>query len=323
MERTNNGEERVFHKIIREICEEKQIEFQKLSYDWILQLKKDNIVRHITGNRFDINPESSGKIAGDKYATYEVLKSNGVSVIEHKMIFNPVSRAEYLNGEGLWESIIKFFYDNNCKIVVKPNTGCEGIGVYLCNSICEVEQAVTKLFRKNGSLSICPYYEINTEYRTFYLDGDCELIYGKTKPFVIGDGINNISDLIKIQNKNFPDNCIVEENFENINLDLIPKKSEKVYLSWKHNLSGGAMPAILNDIELKKKISDLAKRAASAMNINFASIDIIQTNKNELYVLEVNSGICMRHFIENLNDGYEISKKIYSKAIDKMFIKRQ
>ena len=320
MEKTFNGEERIFHKIMREICEEKGIQLKKLSYDWILELKKDDTVRHITGNRFDINPESCGKIAGDKYATYTVLRSNNVPVIEHQMVFNPVTRGEYVSNKGIWESIIQFFNENNGKIVVKPNHGCEGVGVYLCNSISEVEYAITKLFKNNGSLSICPYYEIETEYRTIYLDGDCELIYGKTKPYVLGNGIDNIKTLI--ENSNLPDNYIVEDNINNIDVDYIPEKDEKFYLSWKHNLSGGALPKILEDKELYEKISKIVKEAAHAMNINFASIDIIKTDNSELYVLEVNSGICMRHFIENIDSGYDIAKNIYSKAVDKMFKSR-
>ena len=251
-----------------------------------------------------------------------MLKSNNVPVIKHKMVFNPVTMKDYASGKGIWESIIKFFYDNNGKIVVKPNRGCEGVGVYLCNSINEVEYAITKLFKKHGSLSICPYYEIETEYRTIYLDGDCELIYGKTKPYVIGNGMDDVITLLETQRFNLPDNPIIEENLNNIDLGYIPKKDEKFYLSWKHNLSGGALPKILEDKELYKKISKIVKDAAHAMNINFASIDIIKTDNNELYVLEVNSGICMRHFIENTDNGYDIAKNIYSKAVDKMFKSR-
>ena len=160
----NGIEERIFHTIIKEICEEKGINVEKLSYDWILQLTKDGKVRHITGNRFDINKEASGNIVCDKYATYEVLKSQGVPVIEHKMVFNPATRTKYIPSNGIWSEIISFFKNNGEKIVVKPNNGCEGQGVFLCNSMSEVEIAIHKLFKNNGSISICPYYDIDTEY---------------------------------------------------------------------------------------------------------------------------------------------------------------
>ena len=71
-------EERRFHVLMREVCAEMGIKVEKLSYDWILQLSKDGKVRHITGTRFDLNPEATGDIACDKYATYEVLNSQNV-----------------------------------------------------------------------------------------------------------------------------------------------------------------------------------------------------------------------------------------------------
>ena len=61
----------------------------------------------------------------------------------------------------------------------------------------DAEEAINKLFETNGSISLCPYYDIKTEYRSFYLDGKVLLIYGKTKPFVIGDGNSTLRELIE------------------------------------------------------------------------------------------------------------------------------
>lgn len=308
-------------KLIEEICFEKKIKFELLSYDYIMQLTKDNKIRHIIRNNciFDLNPQSAGKIASDKYATYEVLKSNNIPIINHKMIFNPAILPSYIDENGNWPQIIDFFYKNHCKVVVKPNYGSRGFGVYLCETIKDLEIAISTLFKDNNSISLCPYYDIKTEYRTFYIDGNCELIYGKHKPYIIGNGKNTVSELISIQHTIYPDNVVVDENLKSIDLNYIPKKDEKVLLSWKHNLSGGALPQILEDNELKNKIETLVKNAAKAMNIKFATIDVIQTSDNKLYILEVNSGVAMTHFVEHTPNGYDMAKKIYSLAVDKMF----
>ena len=310
-------EERIFHVLMKELCAEGGVKVNTLSYGWILQLSKDGKVRHITGNRFDINPEATGNIACDKYATYEVLKSQNIPIIEHKMIFNPAIRSLYISEEGNWNEIIQYFVKNNSKVVVKPNNGCEGQGVYLCKNLGQVEIAITKLFKSNGSISICPYYNIKTEYRTFYLDGQCLLIYGKIKPFVIGDGIHNVGELI--ENLNLPKNGVTSENINNIDLSYVPKSKEKFEISWKHNLSGGAKPEILKDKALKNNIENLVKRAGEAMNIKFATIDVILTEDNKLFILEVNSGVCMTKFIDEIQDGYEIAKEVYRKALRKLF----
>ena len=314
-----NSDERIFHKIIKEICESKGISVETLSYNWILQLKKDGKVRHITGNRFDLNKESAGDIACDKYATYEVLKSQDVPVVKHQMVFNPQTRSKYIDERGIWSDVLDYFFKNNQKLVIKPNNGCEGQGVYLCQTLKEVETAISSLFKNNSSISMCPYYDIDKEYRTFYLDGECYLVYGKTKPFVLGDGINTVKDLLTIQSIYLPENKVVEENLENICLDYVPKKDEKFFISWKHNLSGGATPTIVEDPVLKNRIYDLVKSAGHAANITFATIDVIKTTDDKLYVLEINSGVCMTKFIDQVENGYEIAKKIYTKAIERMF----
>jgi len=309
-------QERIFHTLMRELCQEMGIKMEKLSYDWILQLTKDGKVRHITGNRFDLNPEASGDIACDKYATYEVLKSQDVPVVEHTMVFNPATRSRCVPEEGNSLKIVSEFLKHG-KLVVKPNSGCEGIGVSLCHTLKETEMAIQKLFKTNSSISICPYYDIKTEYRTFYLNGEVRLIYGKTKPFVVGDGKSTMGELI--EGLNLPNKGVVQDNLKSIDFEYIPKENEKVEISWKHNLSGGATPAILEKSELYDNIAKLAIQAGHAMNMNFATIDVIQTSDDELYILEINSGICGTIFINSIDGGYDIIKDIYRKSLESLF----
>lgn len=309
-------EERLFHVLMREVCAEMGIKMEKLSYNWILQLTKDDKVRHIAGTRFDLNGEASGGIACDKYATFEVLRSQNVPMIEHVMIFNPATRMNYIKEEGIWLTVVSEFLRHGC-LVVKPNYGCEGKGVCLCHTLKETEAAIVKLFKTQSSASICPYYDIKTEYRTFYLDGEVHLIYGKTKPFVIGDGKSTIKELV--ERLNLPDKSVVKDNLNDLDLTFIPRMDEKVEISWKHNLSGGATPTVLQKGELYDRIKEIAIRAGRAMNMTFATIDVIETTDDSLYVLEINSGIGATIFTETIEGADEIIKDIYRKALTKLF----
>lgn len=309
-------EERFFHKMIRELCLEMNIKMEKLSYDWVLQLSKDGKIRHITRNHLDLNPQATGEIADDKYATYEVLKSQNVPIIEHTMIFNPAMRNQYISEEGVWSIVTSEFSKYGC-LVVKPNNGCEGQDVALCHTLKETEAAIQNIFQNQTMASICPYYDIKTEYRTFYLNGEVLLIYGKTRPFVTGNGKLSLRELI--ESLNLPEKKIVQDNLNGMDMNYVPKNKEKIDISWKHNLSGGATPTILDKGELYDKIESLAIQAGKAMNINFATIDIIQTTDNKLYVMEVNSGVCGKIFTELVDNGYEMLKEIYRKALQALF----
>lgn len=309
-------EERIFIRIIRELCAEKGIDFSLMSFGWLSQLKKGDKIVHITGNRFDLNPEASGHIACDKYATYCVLNDQNIPVCEHKMIFNPSTRSSYIPANGNYSEIISEFLKHG-KLVVKPNDGCEGINVFLCNTIREVEIAVQKIFKTQPSLSICPFYDIETEYRTFYLDGDVKLIYGKTKPFVVGDGTSTLGQLI--EKLNLPNKSVVADNLKQLDMESVPKKDEIVYISWKFNLSGGATPTILEKGEEYDTVKELAIKAAKAVNIKFATIDVIKLKDGTFKIMEINSGVCGSLFIAQTEEGYDLIKNIYSEAIDLMF----
>lgn len=229
-----------FNELIRQIGKEKNIEVKELSYGYVLKLSKGKDRRYIIGYKFDLNSHAVGSVTKDKYATYAILKEE-VPIVEHKIIFNPNTREEY---QKINIEVMKYFKISNQKVVVKPNTGHEGIGVYLCESEQELGKQIKQLFLKNDSIVLSPYYEIDTEYRTIYLDGECLLTYGKKIPKVVGDGIHNIQELIKM-NHEIRVEKLSEENMKKIKLSDVPKLGEKIPILWKHNLSGGGSPQIL------------------------------------------------------------------------------
>ena len=68
-------------KLIDEICKEKGIEVNYLSYGWIRELKQNGKIRHIVRNTFDLNPASCYDILNDKYATSDVLQPTNLNVL--------------------------------------------------------------------------------------------------------------------------------------------------------------------------------------------------------------------------------------------------
>jgi len=303
-------------KILQELCKEMDIKIESLSYGWIFKLSKDNKVRYITGN-FDINKTASSKIACDKYGTYEVLKSQNIPVIKHTMVFNPIERKEFIKKADVWRIVYKEF-DNEKKIVVKPNYGFEGKGVFCCNSTDEVEEAVRLLLNRNTSISICPFYDIKKEYRVFYLNGKILLIYEKEKPLVVGNGKDNVRTLVR--ELKLPNNEVVKNNLKKIDMEYIPKKNERIELSWKHNLYGGATAKVIDkEHEYYNRIEKLAIESGKALDMTFATIDIINTKNNELYVLEINSGVAASIFSKVVENGKELTKEIYRKALTEIF----
>jgi glutathione synthase/RimK-type ligase-like ATP-grasp enzyme len=84
---------------------------------------------------------------------------------------------------------------------------------------------------------------------------------------------------------------------------------------WRHNLDLGARPVLLPAGEARDACVALAIKAAQAIGIRFASVDIVRIG-DEWKVLEINSGVMM----ETLGKHHpELVQAAYTAALDKLF----
>ena len=303
-----------FKQIVKEICEELDIKMSIASKDWMIILEKDDQKRFLLGTKFDLNTYALGNIFDDKYATYEMLKHIDVPVIEHQILFAPDNRNEFALSDNTYECAYRYFEKHNHNIVIKVNNGAQGKGVYHVTLKDDIKKILDELFVTNYSLSICPYYNIKSEYRVIMLDKKPELIYKKIKPVVIGDGNKTIKELLYQLNSHFFDNKEDDEMGRKI-----LKKGEKYEYNWQFNLSNGASMTMDIDETTKNKVLSIANDVVSKIDLKFASVDVIELEDGSFLILEINSGVATKHFREIHPNGYEITKKIYKKAIIKMF----
>ena len=297
--------EKQFNIIIKHICKEKNIQYEELSDDWIIKLKKDGKNKFLVGYRFDLNTQATAEICNDKFALFSVLESEGIPVIKHNIIFK--NEADKLN---------KFFNKYNRDVVLKPNNGtCGNSVLHICDYDI-LKDEYNKLISKWYSVDICPFYEIESEYRVIYLPSK-QHIYKKVKPTITGDGIHTVRELLIEFNSEY---FSKEENLknENISADYVPKLGEIVEYEWRFNLSKGAKVAQVNDEE-KSILMELVKKIVDVINVKFVSIDVVKLRNNQYMVMEINSGVMMENLIRLQEDGTEIAKELYGEAIDLMF----
>ena len=159
-------------------------------------------------------------------------------------------------------------------LVLKPNNGTSGEDIFLVNNEDELKERLEFLFTRYQSIAISPFINIDKEYRIIVLDNEVKLIFSK-----------NLHNTTRCCN------------------ELV-----------KFNLCHGAIPEIVEDEELIFKLSNIALKAVKIIGINFASVDIVDT-EGQLKVLEVNSGVMMEHFSRKNNEYFEIAKGIYRDAI--------
>jgi glutathione synthase/RimK-type ligase-like ATP-grasp enzyme len=322
MEKLNK--QRIVVKIIKELSSELGFEAQFLSEDWIICLKHNSQTYYVYGYEWGLNSATTQLIAKDKTAAYEILSQNQINAIEHKLFFNYNLQAKYTGQNGCWEDIMQYVRKNKLgddyKIVCKPNKGTGGNDVYKISTQRDLESTIQKMFSKYRDLCLCPFYNIDNEYRAITLNGEILLLYQKERPFVVGNGIDNLTTLIidkyKEKGIGYLENLTKE-------LEIVLPNNEKKLVSWKHNLGNGAKAIIIEEENIvKADISKLIKQTVDVLDVKFASIDIAVI-QGEYYIMEINSGIMIENFAVQDADSkynyYDITKNIYRKALKSLF----
>ena len=298
----------MYHKIIKEICDNHKIKYKLLSEDWILFLQKDGIQKVISGYKFPLNDHALGIVIDDKFALYELLNNNQLPIIKHNILFDPDSKL----GSNTYNLAKKYFLKYNSNVVIKPNKGTTGSHVYHVSSEKDLFIKMKKIFKKSFSLSICPYYQIDSEYRIIVLNDDVEKKKKKIRPTVIGNGINTVKELLLKLNPYY---------FQKKDLDkynYVLENGKEFTYDWHFNLNKGATAKVVTDKDLLNKLTNIAVTTTKKINARFVSVDIIRCG-TEFYILEINSGVCINKVCNFIDNGYELAKSIYEKAILKMF----
>lgn len=307
-------ERRQIAVLLEDISRQQGYKFKSFSDEWIFQITdKRGVDCYIWGYKFPNNASASCHICDDKSALSSVLCEKKIPNVEH--IYFENAKSSMVDDNGNWNKIIGLFEKYGI-LVLKANSGSCGLNVYKCSTLKELETAYYNIFQKNRAMAVCPYVEIKNEYRVIMLDGLPQIIYLKERPYVVGDGVNDVKQLAELK---FGGEVVPIDG--DIDTSVVLPKNKKLIIEWKHNLAHGSMPIILKEKTMKEKLEILAKRAAKALNLNFASIDIVECEDGELKILEANSGVMLEKFSKLSLENYEIAKSIYCSALSAYFDK--
>lgn len=311
--------ERILVSLLREIAAEQGIELASFSQDWILRLEKGGRTRHVVGYNFEINSAAAHMLAGDKAALADVFAHCSIPHVEHRLFHHP-NLEGYVPKAGNWAAILEYAAENKFPLVVKPNNGTGGVGVTRVEDVSQLEKSVISHFQKNRSICLSPFLDIDQEYRLIVLDERCELAYCKRRPHATGDGRHSLRELVE---KQLLAGAITQTQAAEAleqpasALERVPPTGQEVVLGWKHNLAAGSAPTLLASDQLPAPLVELARAAQKAINIRFASVDIVDV-QGQLQVLEINSGVMMEHFVRSLPEQRAAAKAIYARAVEKM-----
>lgn len=214
----------------------------------------------------------------------------------------------------------EFIKEIEYPVVIKPFDGTHGDLVFIgLKKKKDCEEAIKKIIKKSNYVLVEKEFK-GEEFRFIASRDKVFAVTNRDPANIVGDGINNIKQLIKIKNSNplrgeknekpltkIKIDSITKQNLDEqkIRLDYIPNKEEKIYLRKESNISTGGDSIDVTDqvhLELKK----IAVRAVCAIpGLDYAGVDLMSNQdiskkptKGSYIIVEINSspGIYPQHF---------------------------
>ncbi len=315
--------ETTFNRIIREICNEENIGLTSFD-DWAYCLRKDEKHRFIYGYQFGLDNAAVSAILKDKAAASEMMTAAGIDHIPHWCVMSP-AHPEFCSLDSGWQFLEETFKTYS-DLVVKDNQGTGGQLVFRVRTKLELEKACHEIFRTASSLSVSPYVNIKKEYRAIVLDGVIKVVFSKVRPYITGDGVHTIKELLAEKITQMSTSQLREvfsyekqpEFLSGNGADAVLAEGERLVLEWKHNLGQGASAHLVKDKEVLDQIKRAVLPAARVFDLKFASVDVVKTDDG-YKILEINSGVMMENLARTDETCYNLAKETYRSAILKMF----
>jgi glutathione synthase/RimK-type ligase-like ATP-grasp enzyme len=309
--------QRIFVQAIKNYCAEQGLAVDVHADGWLIVMHDGARRKLAFAYDLGLNSAVAHRIANDKSATSDVLALSGIASVPHTLFLNPELHA-FVPPRGSWEAMLALLQKSPDGIVVKPNEGTSGKSVFWVKTKPALELAVKRIFSAQTALVISPYLDIENEVRVVVLDAQPLVVYSKDRPAVTGDGKRSLLTLALESVPAARRSTVLGGLFADLDkaaLDAIPPAGERRVLNWRHNLENGAAPVLLQQGEAREACVTLAARAAQAVGIRFASVDVVRVN-GSWQVLEVNSGVMM----EALSSKHpELVQATYSAALREVF----
>ncbi|HET9954246.1 MAG TPA: cyanophycin synthetase, partial [Polyangiaceae bacterium] len=244
-------------------------------------------------------------IAQDKELTKSLLRAAGVPVPEGRPVESP---------EQAWEAA----QEVGLPVVVKPRNGNQGRGVSVRLSSEEAVKLGYELARKQSSEIIVEKHVEGADFRLLVIGGKLVAAARREPPKVIGDGRNDIAELVRVENldpRRGDDHStsLSKLRLDEIGLEMlaeqglapesVPAAGQVVVLRRNANLSTGGTAADVTD-EVHPEVAKRVADAAAMIGLDIAGIDVmaprldIPLEKSGGAIVEVNAAPGLRMHLE-------------------------
>ena len=292
----------------------------------------NGVVRSLRYLSLDLNHIASADIAKDKDFAKFFIKKAGFPVAEGTTVFKD-SWAKAIGSKRTIPYATQYAKKTGYPLIVKPNSGSQGSGVWLVRNQKELQSALRETFQSDR-VTMVEEYMPGRDYRIVVLDGEIISAYERLPLSVTGDGKSSVLSLLKKKQKTFEKlerDTRINFKDERMKLKLkrqgytfksIIKKGEKVFLLDNANLSTGG-----DSVDVTKKIHKGFKKIAAdltrQMGLRIAGVDIMVTTGDitkvpkatNYYIIEINAAPGLDHYVTTGPSQRKIVEGMYLKIL--------
>ena len=280
-------------------------------------------------NTLDLNPVGASDIAKDKdYANF-FMQRMGYPTIPGKTFFSKTF-ARALGSRLDLDAGYRFARKLGFPVIVKPNSGTHGTGVFLVQNKRQFIRAISFVF-KSDRVALVQRAVRGRDYRIVVLDSQVISAYERIPLSVVGDGSSSIEKLLKKKQRRFNagsrdtrirlDDIRIAHKLgvQNLALRSVPEHGKRVFLLDNANLSSGG-----DSVDVTKPIhaefKKLAIKLTRDMGLRLAGVDLmvegdIRQKPSKYWVIEINAAPGLDHYVKTGAAQQKIVENLYLKVL--------
>ena len=156
---------------------------------------RDGKYSYFRYNTLELNPVGASDISKDKdYANF-FMRTMGYPTVRGKTFFSPEWCAA-IGSKRNTAAAYRYARKLGFPVIVKPNSGSQGVGVFLVHNKRKFYRAIRFVF-EHDRVALVQRYLRGRDYRIVVLDTKVISAYERVALSVVGDGSSSIRQLLK------------------------------------------------------------------------------------------------------------------------------
>jgi D-alanine-D-alanine ligase-like ATP-grasp enzyme len=256
------------------------------------------------------NSATASTLASDKYFTNQILEHAGIPTLGGEYFFLHERHRGHRGAGHERGDALEHFRKLGATAFVKPLQGSRGDFAQIVHGEASLTRYLDDVSHYYDSILIQPVVS-GLEYRIFLLDGEMVFSLRKHPPFVTGDGVCSLRDLLAVHDAALRSRGLSPAAMttdRDVGLDTVLAKGERREIPGRMNRSAGG--AMVLEAPRTDAAYEMARKAARALGLRVAAVDLfteIGGEPDAIRVIEVNANPSIR-LLEEINRGDLILK---------------